>query len=61
MNKILILQDCEPLQMHLKKLFRTALFAAVSVTLVIGTTGCGRKGALTLPKQAQAITLNPSV
>lgn len=47
--------------MHLKKLFRTALFAAVSVTLVIGTTGCGRKGALTLPKQAQAITLNPSV
>ena len=72
MNKTLILQEAAAENSifmissfapttYLRKLIRAGLFATVSLVFVIGTTGCGRKGALTLPKPAQSIVLKLSV
>ena len=41
-----------------RAMIRTMLATAVGVTLALSLSGCGRKGALTLPKQANAITHN---
>ena len=45
MNRTPILQEAT------RKLIRVVCCAAVSLAFVVGSTGCGRKGALTLPKQ----------